>query len=254
MEMSQASNRIEVNDLIPTLFHHGILIFNNNEDLAWKQRIKKVHQYAFIRDEEELSIKSLQERLSVCEASSILEKSKLRSCNFDDVAEICLCYFDCVDILNALIASDELGKTVLLQYKCKVIQHWLSVIKMYQKDNLHILESCIRLVDYIEEYKRMKNALTNLRLKSNQIRCLQEDFSSTISSNSFSTASTIPFLKLQVEKCTNIIRLYEGEESRLTYQVCFCLPEKMSFLKDKLSIFLEEQLQGYSYEIFSDVF
>nr|CCA27313.1 conserved hypothetical protein [Albugo laibachii Nc14] len=61
-----------------------------------------------------------------------------------------LTYFDCKMILDCLMQSQESKQTNFLgQYTSPILTQWISIVKMYEKSNLHIAEGATRLNEII---------------------------------------------------------------------------------------------------------
>ena len=262
--MTITTTNVPLKDLIPALCHQGVLQLDQLKNGNWREQIIDIKNNVITdilpvddendtqsdstigSDEISLSLSMLQERLSNSDAGEILEKLELSRSRDKDglVLNDSFCYFDCIDILNALIVSDKLGRSVLMQYKCKIIQHWMSIVKRYRENNLHILESCSRLIDLDEEYRQMSNRVNVFKKHSLDLQHLRSEFSTTIQSNKPPTSAVQPFLSFQVENISRQIKYLKDEESKLYHMVDFTYPEKMSYLRDRLSNLIEEQMQG----------
>lgn len=132
---------IKLQDLVATLIHAGVLSFKElcggedamgvRSDLPYWSRYVKALQKVIHSDGD------VKRAITELKDAELLKKYQSQS----------LRYSDCKYILNELIKLDELGKTIMLKYKCPLILRVMELIKSYEKHNFHLIEAVFLLED-----------------------------------------------------------------------------------------------------------
>jgi len=222
-------------------------IISNDDFPAWRKRMESIEN-------------SMYSKRSTCDGKDgadddvgdgVMEKLKQYGCG-NLVAKLeaeTLNYFDCVKILDELIARDSLGRTILMKYKCPLIQKWIRIKAAYEVDNMHIVDSAFRLEDSVRDLNCKNQKICSIQghiihlrsLRSKLFRKLRvgrekEKDSSTYISQDLFLKDKIADIDRALEKCElekNVIT--SSVESRLPddiQELSLSLAKEMSHLVD----------------------
>uniref|UniRef100_A0A7S2K8R6 Uncharacterized protein n=1 Tax=Leptocylindrus danicus TaxID=163516 RepID=A0A7S2K8R6_9STRA len=142
---------IKLQDLLATLIHAGILSFeeiNGSNDNTieisdvpyWRRYVTALQKV--IHADGDVKIAISESRLN---DAALLKKYQSHS----------LKYSDCKHILDELIKADEIGKTILLKYKCPLILRMMDIVKSYERHNFHLVEAVFLVEDLDQELQEI---------------------------------------------------------------------------------------------------